>query len=176
MGTKEVTRSTALEPSQRQVQAAAPALRRSDPFEALQQEVERVFDRFNGFRTWPAFLSRPWPALFDDQNFVPSLEVIESDTAIEIAAELPGMDEKDVEISVADGSLTIRGEKKFERDEKQKNYRLVERSYGSFERTLAMPAGVETSKIKAKLNKGVLKVEIPKSAAAKAQHVKISTD
>jgi HSP20 family protein len=176
MGTKETTRSTASQPAQRQGQAAVPAVRGSDPFEALQHEVERVFDRFNGFRTWPAILSRPWPALFDDQYFVPSLEVIESDTAIEIAAELPGMDEKDIEISVADGSLTIRGEKKFERDDKQKNYRLVERSYGSFERTLAMPPGVETSKIKAKLNRGVLKVEIPKSAAAKAQQVKIATD
>lgn len=176
MGTQDMTRSTDLQPVKRQVQPAPPALRRADPFEALQQEVERVFDTFNGFRAWPAVLSRPWPAIFDGQNFVPRLEVVESDAAIEIAAELPGMDEKDIEISVADGSLTIRGEKNYERDEKQKNYRLVERSYGSFERTLAMPAGVETSKIKAKLNKGVLKVEIPKSAAAKAQHVQISTD
>jgi HSP20 family protein len=77
---------------------------------------------------------------------------------------------------VADGLLTIRGEKKLEKDEKKKNYRLVERSYGSFERAVALPQGVEASKVKAKMTKGVLKVEIPKPAAAKAQQVKITVD
>jgi HSP20 family protein len=86
------------------------------------------------------------------------------------------MDEKDVEISVADGMLTIRGEKKFEKDEKKKSYRLIERSYGSFERAVALPPGVDASKVKAKMTKGVLKVEIPKPAAAKSQQVKITAE
>ncbi len=104
------------------------------------------------------------------------MEVTETDTAIEVTAELPGLDEKDVEISVADDVLTIRGEKKVEKDEKKNNYRLVERSYGLFERSIVLPSGIDTSKVKAKMTKGVLRVEIPKPAAAKAQQVRITAE
>jgi len=143
---------------------------RISPFDFIQTEIDRVFDRFNGFNTWVL------PSAFPDGAFSPSMEVVETDGVVEVTTELPGMDDKDVEISVADGVLTIRGEKKFEKDEKKKNYRLVERSYGSFERTIALPAGVDASKVKAKMTKGVLKVEIPKPAAAKAQQVKITAE
>ncbi len=104
------------------------------------------------------------------------MEVTETDTAIEVSTELSGMDEKDIDISVADGVLTIRGEKKCEKDEKKKNYRVVERSYGSFERAVALPQGVDAAKVKAQMSKGVLKIDIPKPAAAKAQQVKIRTE
>jgi HSP20 family protein len=143
-----------------------PASNRVSPFDLLQSEIGRVFDSFNGFNTWPA--------TFTDRFFSPSMEVTETDSVIEVSTELPGMDEKDVEISVADGVLTIRGEKKLEKDEKKKNYRLVERSYGSFERSVALPQGVDAAKVKAAMTKGVLKVEIPKPAAAKGQQVKIA--
>lgn len=108
--------------------------------------------------------------------FSPSMEVIETDNAIEVTTELPGMDEKDVDISVADGVLSIRGEKKIEKDEKKKNYRLIERSYGAFERSVALPQGVDASKIKARMSKGVLKVEVAKPATAKAQPVRITAE
>lgn len=139
--------------------------RRMSPFDLLQTEIERVFDSFNG-----------WPATFTERAFSPSMEVVETDSAIEVSTELPGIDEKDVEISVSDNVLTIRGEKKFEKDERKKNYRLVERSYGSFERSIALPQGVDASKVNAKMTKGVLKVEVPKPAAAKAQQVKINAN
>jgi HSP20 family protein len=166
MTTKELVRPTTAEPAQQSPQA----LRRFSPFAFLQQEIDRVFDKFDGFN------ARTWPTAFAERGFSPSMEVVETDNAIEVTTELPGLDEKDVEISVADGMLTIRGEKKTEKDERKKSYRLIERSYGAFERAIAVPEGVDASKVKAKMSKGVLKVEVPKPAAAKAQQVKIAAE
>lgn len=164
MTTKEMTRPQIAVPAPIK---AAPTLatRRVTPFDLLQNEIDRVFNTFNN-----------WPAVFTDISFSPNMEVTETDTAIEVSAELPGMDEKDIDIGVADGVLTIRGEKKLEKDEKQKNYRVVERSYGYFERAVALPQGVDAAKVKAHMSKGVLKIDIPKPAAAKAQQVKIRTE
>ena len=133
------------------------------PFHLLQNEIDRVFDSFTNWRT--GF----------DVAFTPSMEVSETDKAIEITTELPGLEEKDIEISVADDILTIRGEKKAEKEEKKKNYRLYERSYGAFERALALPHGVTADDVKASLDKGVLKITLPKPAASEAQKVKISS-
>lgn len=167
MTTKEMTRSTPTSTAPAKSTVPAPAASRMvSPFDILQNEIDRVFDSFNGFAAWPAS--------FNGRAFSPDMEVIETANTIEITTELPGMDEKDIEINVADGMLTIRGEKKLEKDEKRKNYRLVERSYGSFERHVALPQGVDATKVKANLAKGVLKVEIPKPAAAKSQSVKIT--
>jgi HSP20 family protein len=102
--------------------------------------------------------------------------VTETDKSIEVSTELPGMDEKDIEISVANDVLTIRGEKKAEKEEKNKTYRLVERSYGAFERSLALPPGVNAEAVKASMSKGVLKITLPKPAATQAQKVKISNE
>ncbi len=173
MTTKEIVRPVAAQPAQKQTPQTP---RRYNPFDALQQEIDTVFDRFNGFGAWPASFSSIWNTRLADHVFSPAMEVTETDNAIEVATELPGMSEKDIEISVADGMLTIRGEKKFEKDEKKKNYRLVERSYGSFERAVALPGGVDASKVKAKMDKGVLKVEIPKPASAKTQQIKITAE
>ena len=164
MTTKEMTRPAS--PAKTSLKAAvAPPARRFTPFDLLQNEITRVFDTFNGFGAWP-------PA-FAEQSFSPSIEVTETESAIEVTAELPGMDEKDIDISISDGQLSIRGEKKFERDEKKKDYRVVERTYGAFHRTLALPQGVDASKVVAEMSKGVLRIAIPKPAAAKAQQVKI---
>lgn len=162
MTTKELTHTSKAAASV-QAAPAAPTVRRYNPFDLLQTEINRVFDAFGGFAT-PTF----------DRSFSPSMEVTETDDAIQISTEVPGMDEKDIDISVADGTLTIRGEKKFEKDEKRKDYRLVERSYGSFRRAVALPSGVDPSKIKASMAKGVLTIEAPKSAASKGQQIKIS--
>jgi len=163
MTTKELTRAKQAEPAPSR--ATPVAYNRFSPFDFLQTEIDRVFDSFNG-----------WPTAAADRSFSPSMEVTETDGTIEVSTELPGMDEKDVDISIADDMLTIRGEKKVEKDEKKKNYRLIERSYGAFERRVSLPQGVDASKIKAKMTKGVLKVEVQKPAAAKAQQVKISAE
>ena len=105
-----------------------------NPFLSLQNEIDRLFDNF----------SRGFPTLGNGMSNVtlPTMDVAETDKDIEITAELPGLEEKDVQINVADNVLTIRGEKKAEKEQKDKNYRLVERSYGSFERSLELPDGV----------------------------------
>jgi HSP20 family protein len=139
-------------------------LQRYSPFNLLQQEIDRVFDSFANWRG------------FDAGAFKPSMEVAETEKTIEITTELPGIDEKDVEITIANDILTIRGEKKAEKEEKKKNYRLIERSYGSFERSLALPPGVSADAVKAQMNKGVLKLTLPKPAATQAQKVRINPE
>ena len=157
MATNEMATSTGRPPA-----VSRPATRLS-PFSVLQGEIDRVFDNFSHWRGF-------------DIAFNPSMEVTETDKAIEISTELPGMDEKDVEISIANDILTIRGEKKAEKEEQNKSYRLIERSYGSFERSLALPPGINADAIKASMSKGVLKIALPKPAAVQSQKVKINSE
>ena len=138
--------------------------RSDNPFISLQREIERLFDDF----------TRGFPALSNGKaGLLPSMDVIETDKDIEITAELPGLEEKDVQINVTDNLLTIRGEKTAEKEEKDKNYRLVERSYGSFERTLELPDGVNADTIKASISKGVLTVTVPKPAPAQVKKIEV---
>lgn len=141
-------------------------LARSDdhPFVTLQREIDRLFDDFTrGFPRWTA----------GSDALVPVTDVTETDKEIEITAELPGLEEKDVEINVSDNVLTIKGEKKAEKEEKDKNYRLVERSYGSFSRSLELPSGVNPDTIKANIQNGVLKVTVPKPAPAQTKKIEV---
>ena len=135
------------------------------PFTTLQREIDRVFEDFT--RGWPTFGG------LAKTDMLPIMDVTETDKEIEITAELPGLEEKDVEINVADGVLTIRGEKKAEKEEKDKNYRLVERTYGSFSRMLDLPEGVNVDMIKASIAKGVLTVTVPKPAPAEVKKVEV---
>lgn len=140
------------------------ARRDFNPFVSLQREIERLFEDFTrGFPT----VSGSGEAL------MPSMDVSETDKEIKITAELPGLEEKDVQINFADGVLTIRGEKKAEREEKDKNYRLLERTYGSFERSLELPDGVDPEAIKASIAKGVLTVMVPKPAPTQAKNIEV---
>lgn len=100
-------------------------------------------------------------------------EVSEDDKAYQITAELPGMEEKDVDVELSNGMLTIKGEKSAESETKEKNYYLSERSYGAFRRAFRVPEGVDEDKIGADFSKGVLTVTLPKSAEAKAKTKKI---
>jgi HSP20 family protein len=136
------------------------------PFATLQREIDRLFEDF----------SRGWPTLggLTKTGLLPSMDVTETDKEIEITAELPGLEEKDVEINVADNVLTIRGEKKAEMEEKDKDYRLVERTYGSFARTLELPEGVDPDTIKASIAKGVLTVTVPKPAPVEVKKVEVN--
>ncbi len=116
-----------------------------------------------------------WPfSLFDDffaplsffrtsNTFTPALDVVETDKAYEITAELAGLTEKDVELSIDDDVLTIKGEKKFESEDKGKNYHRIERRYGEFQRSLRLPKGAKLDDIKAEFADGILKIEIPKA-------------
>jgi HSP20 family protein len=142
----------------------------ADVFGSLQREIDRLFDDFtHGFGA---------PGAWGPQastNIMPRLDVAETDKEIEIAAELPGLERKDVEISLENDLLTIRGEKKTEvdKDDKKKNYHLTERSYGLFYRVLQLPAGIDPSSVKATMSNGVLKITIPKPARSEAKKIEV---
>jgi HSP20 family protein len=104
---------------------------------------------------------------------MPRMDIGESDKAIEINAELPGLEKKDVELKVSDNLLTIRGEKKNLREEKNKDYHLIERSYGSFLRSVEFPAGANIDNITAEIDNGVLKVTERKPAPKQTKQIEI---
>ncbi len=143
-----------------------------NPFFALQHRMNRIFDEFLG-EPFNLFGWREEPSMF-----TPPMNISETDKEIIITADLPGVEEKDLEITVTKDDVTIKGEKKQETEEKNKQYHRVERSYGSFTRTFALPQGVDESKVSAELKKGVLKLTIPKSpeAVAERKKVQIKTD
>ena len=107
------------------------------------------------------------PVLPGNAAFTPRIDVKEDDVSYEISAELPGLEEKDIEISVADGSLVLRGEKSSNSEEKEGKYFRQERIYGRFERAFHLPDGVEAEKIEAKFKNGVLAITLPKKEEAK---------
>jgi HSP20 family protein len=141
---------------------------RDNPMMSLQREIDRLFDEFN--RGFSSFTSA-----FGGNTLMPVTDVKETDKEFELTAELPGLDEKDLQVNVTDNVLTIRGEKKAEKEEKEGGYRSIERSYGSFYRSFELPAGVDTNKIQASLSKGVLKVVVPKPAAAQQKKIEVKS-
>ena len=144
--------------------------RADNPFVSLQNEIDRLFDDFTrGFPSLPSWGNGGAAAM------LPTMDVAETDKDIEITAELPGLEEKDVQINISDNVLTIRGEKKAEKEQKDKNYRMVERSYGAFERSLELPDGVNADAIKATIDKGVLKVVVPKPAPAQVKKIEVKS-
>ena len=138
------------------------------PFLALHHEIDRVFDDFRRGAPWAGFGIANGGA-----RFAPLMDVVETDKAIEIDAELPGMTESDIDVSVVDNVLTVKGEKKSETEKKEADYHMVERSYGAFTRSLTLPYEVDASKVDAKFDKGVLKITLPKPAEVKAKTKKI---
>ena len=148
------------------------------PFESLRREVDRLFEDFGrGF--WPAAFRRPffdiessWPSPLA-MGTGPAVDIAEKESAYEVTAELPGLDEKDIEVKVVDGGLTIRGEKTEAKEERKKGYHLQERRFGSFERSFRLPEGVDTDKIDAAFKKGVLTVTLPKKPEAQKPAKKI---
>ena len=148
------------------------------PFETLRREIDRLFDDFDGGLWRSPFRG----SLFDVAPFTrgqsawaaPAVDIAESEKGYEITADMPGMDEKNIEVKYSDGLLTIKGEKQEEKEEKKKDYHLQERSYGSFQRTFQVPDGVDADKIEAHFKKGVLTVTLPKSAEAQKAERKIT--
>ncbi len=146
-----------------------PATGPKDIFSAMRDEMNRVLERFEGGKSfWSTPVSR-WVS----GKIVPELDVRETDTAIIVEAELPGVDEKDISVTVANGYLTIKGEKHSKSEQSEESYYVAERSFGSFERSLRLPDSVDESKIEASFDRGVLKVMAPKSAEAQKPERKI---
>ena len=147
------------------------------PFESLRQEINRLFDDF-GWGSWQPvprslFAAEPLFRRGLMRATMPAVDVVESDKAYEITAELAGMDEKNIDVKVTDGRLTIKGEKQEEKEEKKKDYYLHERRFGSFERSFDLPESVDAEKIEANFKKGVLTVTLPKKAEAQKPAKKI---
>ena len=159
------------------IEKPSSTLQTWQPFEGLRDEIDRLFEDFGRglsqpfrrslFPVAPSFRSQvTWPTM-------PAVDVVESEKAYEITAELPGMDEKNIEVKVAEGVLTVKGEKQEEKEQKEKNYYLKERSFGSFERSFEVPESVEADKIEANFKKGVLTLTLPKKAEAQMPAKKI---
>lgn len=147
------------------------------PFESLRREIDRLFDDFRPF-DWhlpsgvlgfdvPRIARAEW-------QVAPAMDLIKKHDAYEITAELPSLDDKNVEVKLSNHTLTIKGEKSKEKEEKQKDYYLSERRYGSFQRSFQLPEGVDVDKIDANFAKGVLTVKLPKTAEAKKAEKKIA--
>lgn len=145
------------------------------PFEGLRNQVDRLFRDFEtGFLQSPLYR--------DVDNFwrrdfafpvTPAVDIVEKDNAFEITAELPGLDAKNIELSLSDDVLTIKGEKKEEKEEKTKDRHVSERRYGSFRRSVQLPSSVDTGKVEANYKSGILTVTLPKTAEAQKKQTVI---
>jgi HSP20 family protein len=146
--------------------------REGETLGSLFRDVEKAFEDFSRRSPFAP------PGSFASDVMAPRIDVSETKDAIEVTAELPGVEEKDVDLTLADGVLTIRGEKKTERDESDpaKNWHVVERSYGAFSRSIALPFDPDTGKVEAKFDKGVLRVRLPKppEVAKKQRKIEIN--
>jgi HSP20 family protein len=138
------------------------------PFDGFRREMDRLFDNLDG-GFWRAAFPRslygmaPMARAEPTWTAAPAVDVVETDKAYEIVAEMPGMDEKNVEVNFANGILTIKGEKKEGKEETKKDYYLRERTFGAYQRAFQVPDVVDAEKIEATFQKGVLTVRLPKS-------------
>jgi len=130
----------------------------------MEREMEDMFGRF--FRGWP------WRAA-EEGGWAPAVDMMEREDEIVLQTDLPGLEQKDVEVTVRDGMITIQGERKEEREEKEKGYYYTERSFGAFTRTLPLPSGIEADKVKATFKNGVLEVHLPRAKEAKGKKIEI---
>jgi len=139
------------------------------PFYSLQREMNSLFDNFfRGFDVAPRGFSA------DMTSFTPSIDVKENEKEFIIKAELPGVEEKDIDVTVTNDSVTIKGEKKEEKEDKDKNFYYMERSYGSFCRVIPLEAEIESGKAEASFKNGILDIKIPKNQSAKTKGTKVS--
>jgi HSP20 family protein len=132
----------------------------------LRQEMDKLWNRFFEWPTMEPFKG----------EWAPPLDVSETKENVVVKAEIPGVDPKEIDISLSDGFLTVRGERKQEKEEKEEDYFVVERSYGSFSRSVRLPHEVKSDKIKANYKDGVLKITLPKSEEAKKKEVRIKVE
>jgi len=128
-------------------------------------------------RLWDSFLEGGLQKRAGEgREWFPFLDVAETKNELVVKAEVPGMDPKDIDLSLSDGVLTIKGEKRHEKEEKESDYHLVERSYGAFTRSVQLPKEVKSDKISASYKDGILKITLPKSEEAKKKEIKIKVE
>src|SRR5215831_14365418 len=142
-------------------------LTRWDPFRefsTLQDRMNRLFRDSYGDREESLTTSA----------FAPPVDVYEDEHHVTLNIEVPGIDEKDIDVRVESNVLTVHGERKFEKEEKEENFRRVERQYGSFTRTFTLPSTVDSENVQADYDKGVLKITLPKKAEAKPKQIKVN--
>jgi HSP20 family protein len=139
----------------------------SDPLIAFRREMERLFDSFGRDLGWLG-------SDIGSAAMTPSIDVSETDAELRIDVDLPGVEEKDVDVAIADNVLTIKGEKKAEKEEQRKDFHLVERSYGSFARSLPLPFAADPGKAKATFKNGVLSISLSKPPQLEAKATKIA--
>lgn len=174
MGTKEKSKgkeAAAKESRAGELQPAA-ATRMVNPFEEMERMFESYFPRgwLRPLRwEWPAWPELPLPF----EGKMPRVDVVDRDTEVVVRAELPGVDKKDLEVSVTENTVTIHGTTSHEKKEEKEHYYRREMSRGEFSRTLALPAEVDGSKVKASFKDGVLELTAPKVAKAKRRTVKV---
>src|SRR5437667_2752879 len=144
------------------------ALNRWDPFRefvTLQDRMNRLFRDSYGQESQEALTTT---------SFAPPVDVYEDEHSVVMKIEVPGIDEKDVDVRIENNTLTVHGERKFEKDEKEENYRRIERSYGSFTRSFTLPNTVDPEQVHANYDKGVLKISMAKKAEAKPKQIKVN--
>lgn len=137
-------------------------------FDRMRREMDRLWESFfeGGLRGRTEEIG----------EWVPSLDLVETKNDLVVKAEVPGMEPNDIDISLSDGVLTIKGEKKQEKEEKEADYHLIERCYGAFTRSLRLPKEVQSDKISASYKDGILKVILPKSEEAKKKEIRIKVE
>src|ERR1700756_1313826 len=142
---------------------------RWDPFRefsTLQDRMNRLFRESYG----PAGREES----LTSSTFAPPVDVYEDEHNVILKIEVPGIDEKDIDVRIENNVLTVHGERKFEKEEKEENFRRVERNYGSFTRTFTLPTTVDSEKVSANYEKGILKIALPKKAEAKPKQIKVN--
>jgi HSP20 family protein len=134
-------------------------------FSTLQDRMNRLFRETQGNHQDESLTS---------SSFAPAVDVYEDEHNVTLKIEVPGIDEKDIDVRIENNTLTVHGERKIEKEEKEENYRRVERQYGSFTRTFNLPPIVDAEKVQAEYDKGVLKITLPKKAEAKPKQIKVN--
>ncbi len=145
------------------------ALIRWDPFRemsSLQERMNRLFSEFRGRPLWgeEEITQGAW---------APPVDIYETPESLVLKAELPGLGREDISIEVKDSTLTLKGEKKIEKDVSEENYRRMERAYGSFQRAFTLPSNIQQDKVKAKFKDGILEITLPKVEEAKPKQIKV---
>jgi HSP20 family protein len=144
-----------------------------EPVRSLRQEVDRLFEDF--FRGWPKPWTGGWPVQ-EEGTFAPVVDLKETEKEFLLTAEVPGMQRDDLDVNILAESITIRGERKQEKETKEQNYYYKESSHGSFQRVIPLPAPILAEKAKAKLKDGVLSLTLPKAEPSKSKAIKIKVE
>ena len=134
-------------------------------FSTLQDRMNRLFRDSFGPEAHDQSLAT--------SSFAPPVDVYEDEHNITLKVEVPGIEEKDIDVRVENNTLTVHGERKFEKEEKEENFRRVERQYGSFTRSFTLPTSVDAEKVSANYDQGILKISLPKKAEAKPKQIKV---